>query len=85
VLPHLKKKHHTDFLGAVAYTPDESVVFSWFEWPDEAMRDAPMAQPPAPMGTDPRFNTETNPPPFDVKRMILGGYVQGFLVPVAAG
>ena len=49
---------------------DESVVFSWVEWPDKATRDAAMEK----MMKDPRMNPETNPMPFDGKRMIFGGF-----------
>ena len=60
----------TDFRKAVQATPDETVVFSWLEWPDKATRDAGMAK----MTSDPRFSPETNPMPFDAKRMIFGGF-----------
>jgi uncharacterized protein YbaA (DUF1428 family) len=80
----------TDFKRSVAATGDESVVFSWIEWPDKAVRDAAMKA------------METNeammamPMPFDGKRMIYGGftpivdakgagktgYVDGFVTPV---
>jgi len=46
------------------------VVFSWIEWPDKATRDAGMEK----MMKDPRMNPETNPMPFDGKRMIFGGF-----------
>jgi len=64
----------TDFRRAVQATPDETVVFSWIEWPDKATRDAAMGQMEARMKTDDRFNPEKNPMPFDGARMIYGGF-----------
>lgn len=58
----------TDFRRAVRATPDESVVFSWIEWPDKATRDAAMKK----MESDERMMAE--PMPFDGKRMIFGGF-----------
>ncbi len=58
----------TDFRRAVQANDDESVVFSWIEWPDKATRDAGMEK----MQTDPRMTAE--PMPFDGKRMIFGGF-----------
>ncbi len=64
----------TDFRRAVQASDEEEVVFSWIEWPDKATRDAAMGK----MGelgkTDPRMNPQTNPMPFDGKRMIYGGF-----------
>ena len=69
----------TDFCKAVKATEDESIVFSWIEWPDKAMRDAGMAKLEAmmedPDETDPRMDRAENPMPFDGKRMIFGGFV----------
>jgi predicted enzyme related to lactoylglutathione lyase/uncharacterized protein YbaA (DUF1428 family) len=64
----------TDFRRAVQAKPDETVVFSWIEWPDKATRDAAMAQMEARMKTDDRLNQEKNPMPFDGMRMIYGGF-----------
>ena len=64
----------TDFYRAVAAKDDESVVFSWIEWPDKATRDAGMA---AAM-EDPRFSPENSPMPFDGSRMIYGGFTPMF-------
>jgi len=64
----------TDFRRAVQATADETVVFSWIEWPDKATRDAAMAQMEERMKTDDRMNPEKNPMPFDGKRMIYGGF-----------
>jgi len=61
----------TDFRRAVQATPDETVVFSWIEWPDKPTRDAGMEK----IMKDPRFSPENNPMPFDGKRMIFGGFV----------
>ena len=65
----------TDFRMAVKAEPGEAVLFSWIEWPDKATRDAAMARMMAPDFKDPRMNPETNPMPFDGKRMIYGGFV----------
>jgi uncharacterized protein YbaA (DUF1428 family) len=64
----------TDFRRAVQAKEDETVVFSWIEWPDKATRDAAMAKMNDLMKTDPRVNPEKNPVPFDGKRMIYGGF-----------
>lgn len=61
---------HTDFQRAVQAREDETVVFSWIEWPDKATRDAGMAN----MMDDPRMDPTLNPMPFDGMRMIFGGF-----------
>jgi len=84
----------TDFQGAVQAKEDETVVFSWIEWPDKASRNAAMARSEEWM-KDPRMDPKKNPMPFDGKRMIYGGfaslvdegdgvgeYADGYLVPV---
>ncbi len=58
----------TDFARAVAATDEETVAFSWIEWPDKATRDAAMEK----MRSDPRM--AGTPIPFDGKRMIFGGF-----------
>jgi uncharacterized protein YbaA (DUF1428 family) len=60
----------TDFQRAVQATADETVCFSWIEWPDKATRDAGMAK----IMQDPRMQPGANPMPFDGKRMIYGGF-----------
>jgi uncharacterized protein YbaA (DUF1428 family) len=81
----------TDFRKAVDAKPDEKVVFSWFEYPDKATRDAANEK----MMSDPRMEEMGANMPFDGKRMIMGGfdaiveegserggYTDGFVVPV---
>jgi uncharacterized protein YbaA (DUF1428 family) len=46
------------------------VVFSWIEWPDKATRDAAMTK----VMSDSRLSPQSNPMPFDGKRMIFGGF-----------
>ena len=81
----------TDFKGAVKAEANEVVVFSWFEYPDKATRDAAQAK----MMSDPRMEEMGAAMPFDGKRMIFGGfdpllddradgrmgYTDGYLVP----
>jgi uncharacterized protein YbaA (DUF1428 family) len=64
----------TDFRRAVDAKDDESIVFSWVEWPDKATRDAAMSKMEDLMKTDPRWEPAKNPMPFDGKRMIFGGF-----------
>lgn len=59
----------TDFKRAVHATADETVVFSWVEWPDKATRNSAMQA----MESDERMMAE--PMPFDGKRMIFGGFM----------
>ena len=59
----------TDFRRAVAAQPDEAIVFSWVQWPDRTARDAGNAR----VMADPRFSTMICP--FDMTRMIVGGFV----------
>jgi uncharacterized protein YbaA (DUF1428 family) len=84
----------TDFRKAVDATPDEKVVFSFFEYPSKVERDAANAK----MMSDPRMAEMGTNMPFDGKRMIMGGfdaiveegsaggaYTDGFVVPVPEG
>jgi predicted enzyme related to lactoylglutathione lyase/uncharacterized protein YbaA (DUF1428 family) len=64
----------TDFRRAVQAKDDESVVFSWIEWPDKATRDAAAPRLEALMKTDDRFSPEKSPMPFDGARLIYGGF-----------
>jgi len=58
----------TDFKRAVQAKDDETVVFSWVEWPDKATRDAAMEK----FRADPRMVPHDMP--FEGKRMIFGGF-----------
>ena len=60
----------TDFRRAVKAKDDETVIFSWIEWPDKATRDKAMPK----MMDDPRTQPDQNPMPFDGKRLIYGGF-----------
>ena len=64
----------TDFGKAVQAAADESVVFSWVEWPDKATRDAAMQKMMSDDFEDERMDQAKNPMPFDGKRMIFGGF-----------
>jgi uncharacterized protein YbaA (DUF1428 family) len=64
----------TDFRRAVQANNDETIVFSWIEWPDKPTRDAAMSRMGELMKSDERMNPEKNPMPFDGKRMIYGGF-----------
>lgn len=59
----------TSFPMAVKAKPGETVMFSWIVWPSKEVRDAGTAE----MMKDPFFETMM-PPPFDGKRMIIGGF-----------
>jgi uncharacterized protein YbaA (DUF1428 family) len=85
----------TDFRKAVDAKPDEKVVFSWFEYPSKAERDAATEK----FMSDPRMKEMGESMPFDGKRMIVGGFeaiveegtpggggfTDGFVVPVPEG
>lgn len=61
----------TDFRRAVQAAEDETVVFSWVEWPDKATRDAALPR----IMQDPAMNADNRIMPFDGKRMVYGGFV----------
>ena len=65
----------TDFRRAVDAEAQETVVFSWIEWPDKATRDAAFARMMSEDFSDPRMDQARNPMPFDGTRMIFGGFV----------
>jgi uncharacterized protein YbaA (DUF1428 family) len=59
----------TDFKRAVKATPDESIVFSFVEWPDKTTRDEGWKQ----VMKDPRMQPGKDMP-FDGQRMVWGGF-----------
>jgi uncharacterized protein YbaA (DUF1428 family) len=85
----------TDFRKAVDATADEKIVFSWFEYPSKAEREAANAK----MMEDPQMmELSQSDMPFDAKRMIFGGFeavvdegsgggnfTDGMIVPVKSG
>jgi len=70
----LRHGKQTDFFRAVDAREGETVCFSWIEWPDKQTSEKAHETFSTMMETDPRFDPETNPVPFDGKRMIFGGF-----------
>jgi uncharacterized protein YbaA (DUF1428 family) len=60
----------TDFYRAVKAKEDESVVFSFIEWPDKATRDEGWKK----VMADERMKPEEGKMPFDGQRMFWGGF-----------
>ncbi len=60
----------TDFYRAVQAEENETVVFSWIEYPSKEVRDTANEK----MMADPRMKELGNRMPFDGKRMIYGGF-----------
>lgn len=60
----------TSFPMAVKRRDDESVIFSWIEWPSRTVRDEAMPK----VMEDPRLQMDVNPMPFDGQRLIYGGF-----------
>jgi uncharacterized protein YbaA (DUF1428 family) len=59
-----------DLWGAVQAKDDEAVLFSWFEYPDKATRDAANQK----MMEDPAMEEMAKDMPFDGARMIYAGF-----------
>lgn len=60
----------TDFHRAVQAKDDETVVFSWIEWPDKATCDTAMEA-----AMEDMRKEMAEGMPFDGKRMIYGGFL----------
>ena len=62
----------TDFKRSVATEGDETVVFSWCEWPSKDVRDAAMKK----MQADPEMQAgmKKTDQPMSMQRMIFGGF-----------
>jgi uncharacterized protein YbaA (DUF1428 family) len=60
----------TDFRRAVRAKDDETVVYSFIEWPTKEARDKGMKE----AMDDPRMPHDRDAMPFDGKRMIYGGF-----------
>ena len=60
----------TSFPLAVRCKETETVVFSWVIWPSKTVRDEGWQK----IMEDSRMSPESNPMPFDGKRMIYGGF-----------
>ncbi len=58
----------TDYKGAVKANGDETVVFSWIEWPSKETRDQAWQK----VMSDPKMRDAQMP--FDGRRMIYGGF-----------
>ena len=60
----------TDFKRAVKAEADEAIVFSWIVWPSREARDEGSKK----VMADPRMQPTGGDMPFDMKRMIVGGF-----------
>jgi uncharacterized protein YbaA (DUF1428 family) len=60
----------TSFSMAVKRNEDETVLFSWIEWPSKQARDGAWEK----IMADPRMTPDANPMPFDGQRLMYGGF-----------
>ena len=63
-------RHIHSYGHAVQLQTGEALVFSYIAWPSKATRDAAWPR----ILRDPRMQLDTNPMPFDAKRMLRGGF-----------
>lgn len=63
-------QEYGSFPLAAGVREGETVVMSFIEWPDKATRDAGMAR----LTSDPRMQLQDQPPVFDGRRLIAGGF-----------
>ncbi|KAB8140334.1 DUF1428 domain-containing protein [Chloroflexia bacterium SDU3-3] len=66
----LESAQYATFAQAAGAREGETVVISFVEWPDKATRDSGMAK----MTSDPRMQFADQPPAFDGRRLIAGGF-----------
>ena len=66
----VRRGKSTDFYGAVKAKDDEAVVLSWLEYPSKEARDEAAKK----MEADSELNEMWKNMPFDVERMIVGGF-----------
>ena len=70
IAARLDSKQYGTFVQAASARAGETVVMSFAEWPDKATRDAGMEK----VTSDPRIQFEDQPPTFDPRRLIAGGF-----------
>lgn len=66
----LDSEQYGTFVQAASAREGETVVMSFVEWSDKATRDAGMEK----VTSDPRMRFEDQPPIFDGRRLIAGGF-----------
>ena len=64
----------TDFYRAVQARDDETVVFSWIEWPDRETAEKGWQA----LSSDPEVEAAMGEMPYDGKRMIFGSFAPIF-------
>lgn len=67
----LESEDYGSFIRAAGAREGELVVISYVEWPDKAARDVGMQK----VTGDPRMLFQDQPPVFDGRRLIAGGFI----------